>query len=77
MQAANNNVDEVPVTEAQLPSGDALPAAFLELKKQLDVQSELIIKKSDVISHQRVRLDLNVICSMLYKQWKVYRGSKL
>lgn len=63
MQAANNSVDDVPFTEAQMPDGDALPAAFLELKKQLDVQSELISKKSNVISLQQARI--NVLEEML------------
>lgn len=46
-----------------MPIGDALPAAFLELKKQLDVQSELVSKKSEVISLQQARI--NVLEEML------------
>ncbi len=56
MQAANRSVDDVPVTPAQMPSGDALPAAFLELKKQLEEQFDLVSKKSDVISQQKARI---------------------
>lgn len=56
MQSGSNSVDEQPNTEALLPSGDALSGAFLELKKQLDQQSELIDKKSDVIRIQQARI---------------------
>lgn len=42
------------VTDNALKS--KLPAAFLELKEQLDVQVQLISKKSDVISAQQARI---------------------
>lgn len=56
MQATNKSVDDVSITQADMPSGDALPAAFLELKKQLDEQFDLVSKKSDVISQQKARI---------------------
>lgn len=41
-----------------MPSGDALPGAFLELKKKLDQSSELITKKSNVIRLQQARINV-------------------
>ena len=63
MQASSNSAEKASLTQAQMPSGDALPGAFLELKKQLEVQCELVSKKSDVISAQQARI--NVLEEML------------
>lgn len=56
MQAIKKSVDDVPVTQDQLPSDDVLPAAFLELRKQLDEQFDLVSKKGDAISLQKARI---------------------
>jgi len=56
MQSATNSVDKQTITEASMPSGDALPGAFLELKKQLDQSSELVTKKSQVIRLHEARI---------------------
>ena len=56
MHSATNSVDKQTVTEAEMPSGDALPGAFLERKKQLARSSELVTKKSQVIRLHEARI---------------------
>jgi transposase len=56
MQTAESSVDDTLSTGEDLPTGEALSAAFVALKARLNDQTSLIEKKSDVIRLQQARI---------------------
>ncbi len=56
MQTAGENMNSESFIGAQLPTGEALSAAFLALKQQLVDQSSVCEKKSNVIRLQQARI---------------------
>jgi hypothetical protein len=48
MPSAANSIEQHNELASMLSDADSLPAAFLALKQQLDVQTELVDKKSKV-----------------------------
>lgn len=56
MSSAENTPDQHDDVTSLLSDTGALPAAFLALKQQLDVQVELVGKKSEVIQNQQARI---------------------
>ncbi len=56
MSAAANNSEQPNDVASLLSDTGALPAAFLALRQQLEVQTELVGKKSEVIQNQQARI---------------------
>jgi len=56
MAKAENTIDQHDEVASLLSDATALPAAFIALKQQLEVQTELVDKKSHVIQSQKARI---------------------
>lgn len=56
MAKAANTINQHDELASLLSDATALPAAFISLKQQLEVQTELVCKKSEVIQNQQARI---------------------
>lgn len=56
MNASEHSTESNTIAEASVPTGDALPGAYAELKSQFEQQRDVLGKKDEVITAKDARI---------------------